>query len=78
MTAALHDNAAPAPQAPAAGVQPGPQAPAAGAQPAPPWREKASADGGDPLMSAATRLLTVPMRQMYAVLWRLGVIEVRV
>jgi len=32
---------------------------------------------GDPLVDAAARLLGIPLRQMYAVLWRLGLIEVR-
>jgi hypothetical protein len=32
--------------------------------------------GGDPLVDAAVRLLSVPLREMYAVLWRVGVIEV--
>ncbi len=33
---------------------------------------------GDPLVDAATRLLCIPLRQVYAVLWRVGFIEVRV
>ena len=32
---------------------------------------------GDPLVDAAARLLSIPLRQVYAVLWRVGVIEVR-
>jgi len=32
--------------------------------------------GGDPLVDAATRLLSIPLRQVYAVLWRIGLIEV--
>lgn len=32
--------------------------------------------GGDPLVDGAARLLSVPLRQLYAVLWRAGVIEV--
>lgn len=32
---------------------------------------------GDPLMEAATHLLSIPFRQLYAALWRAGVIEVR-
>lgn len=32
--------------------------------------------GGDPLVDAATRLLSIPLRQVYAVLWRVGLIEV--
>lgn len=33
--------------------------------------------GGDPMVDAAVRLLSIPLRQVYAVLWRLGLIEVR-
>jgi hypothetical protein len=33
--------------------------------------------GGDPVVDAAARLLIIPLRQVYAVLWRLGLIEVR-
>lgn len=33
--------------------------------------------GGDPLVDATTRLLSVPVRHMYAALWRMGLIEVR-
>ena len=32
--------------------------------------------GGDPLVDAAVRLLSIPLREMYAVLWRVGLIEV--
>lgn len=32
--------------------------------------------GGDPLVAGAARLLCVPLRQLYAALWRAGVIEV--
>ncbi len=32
--------------------------------------------GGDPLVDAATHLLSIPLRQLYAVLWRVGLIEV--
>jgi hypothetical protein len=33
--------------------------------------------GGDPMVDAATRLLSIPLRHVYAALWRVGVIEVR-
>jgi hypothetical protein len=33
--------------------------------------------GGDPMVDTAVRLLSIPVRQVYAVLWRLGLIEVR-
>jgi hypothetical protein len=32
--------------------------------------------GADPLVEGAARLLCVPLRQLYAALWRAGVIEV--
>ncbi len=31
---------------------------------------------GDPLVEGATRLLSVPLRHVYAALWRVGVLEV--
>jgi hypothetical protein len=31
---------------------------------------------GDPLVAGAARLLCVPLRQLYAALWRAGVLEV--
>jgi hypothetical protein len=34
--------------------------------------------GGDPLVDGAARLLSVPLRQLYAALWRAGVIDVNV
>jgi hypothetical protein len=36
-----------------------------------------SIGGGDPVVDAAARLLSIPLRQVYAVFWRLGLIEVR-
>ncbi|ORA20756.1 Rv1535 family protein [Mycobacterium arosiense] len=33
--------------------------------------------GGDPLVNGAARLLSVPLRHVYAALWRIGVLEVR-
>ncbi|WP_442928521.1 Rv1535 domain-containing protein [Mycobacterium sp. JS623] len=33
-------------------------------------------NGPDPLTDAVTRLLTVPFRELYAVLWRAGVVEI--
>jgi hypothetical protein len=32
--------------------------------------------GGDPLVEGAARLLCVPVRQLYAALWRVGLLEV--
>ncbi|MCV7074666.1 Rv1535 family protein [Mycobacterium szulgai] len=33
--------------------------------------------GGDPLVDGAARLLTVPLRHMYAALWRAGILEIQ-
>jgi hypothetical protein len=32
--------------------------------------------GGDPLVGGAARLLSIPLRHVYAVLWRVGLLEV--
>ncbi|MGY4100297.1 Rv1535 domain-containing protein [Nocardia sp. R16R-3T] len=32
--------------------------------------------GSDPLAGALTQVLSVPLRQLYAVLWRFGIIEI--
>ncbi len=39
-------------------------------------RSEPARTGGDPLVEGAARLLSVPLRQLYAALWRAGVIEV--
>jgi hypothetical protein len=33
--------------------------------------------GGDPLVDGAARLLTIPLRHVYAALWRVGLLEVQ-
>lgn len=33
--------------------------------------------GGDPLINGACRLLSIPVRHVYAALWRVGVLDVR-
>jgi len=33
--------------------------------------------GGDPLVDGATRLLSIPLRHVYAALYRVGVLEVQ-
>ncbi|MGA9676885.1 MAG: Rv1535 family protein [Mycobacterium sp.] len=33
--------------------------------------------GGDPLVNGAARLLAIPVRHVYAALWRVGVLEVQ-
>jgi hypothetical protein len=32
---------------------------------------------GDPMVDATARLLSIPLRHVYAVLWRMGLIQVR-
>jgi hypothetical protein len=44
-----------------------------------PSRSKRAAQpvgGGDPMVDAAARVLSIPLRHVYAVLWRVGVIEI--
>jgi hypothetical protein len=31
---------------------------------------------GDPVVDAAARLLSIPLRELYAMLWRVGLLEV--
>lgn len=71
MTAVLYDDGVAVPAAPMLRLQPTPKQ-------APKRRPQPSFGGGDPLVDAATRLLSIPLRQVYAVLWRVGLIEVRV
>ncbi|MGA7050246.1 MAG: Rv1535 family protein [Mycobacterium sp.] len=33
--------------------------------------------GGDPLVDGTARLLSIPVRHVYAALWRVGVLEVQ-
>jgi len=65
MTALLHDD-----EVPVLPASPPPQARAK--RP----RHQQMGAGGDPLVDAAARLLSIPLRQVYAVLWRVGLIEV--
>ncbi|HTY31550.1 Rv1535 family protein [Mycobacterium sp.] len=65
MTAVLVEDAVTAPAAPRAAVAPAPKR-----NPRPPVA------GGDPMVDAASRLLSIPLRHLYAVLWRVGLIEV--
>jgi hypothetical protein len=75
MTAVLLDDVMPVPAKPALTLQP---APKRRPHPAPTRRPQPAFGAGDPLVDAAARLLSIPLRQVYAVLWRVGVIEVRV
>ena len=72
MTAVLFDDVATLSSAPAPGLTlaPAPQS-------APKRRHREPIGGGDPMVDAAARLLSIPLRHMYAALWRVGVIEVR-
>lgn len=38
---------------------------------------RAPVAAGDPMVDAAARLLSIPLRHVYAVLWRVGALEVR-
>jgi hypothetical protein len=54
-------------------------APAPTAMPAPKQssrRREQQVLAGDPLVAGAARLLCIPLRQLYAALWRAGVLEV--
>jgi hypothetical protein len=70
MTAALYDEVLTGPPAARLTAAPAPkQAPKRA-------RQAAVGAGGDPMVDAAARLLTIPLRQLYAALWRVGLIEV--
>ncbi|OMB90461.1 hypothetical protein A5739_09605 [Mycobacterium colombiense] len=63
MTAVRYDDVVPAPVAPA--------------PPIPKARPQAPSGSGNPLMDMTTQLLSIPLHQLYAALWRMGLIEVR-
>lgn len=76
MTAVLYDEMVTATPARRLRVVP---APTPTAVPAPKRTSKRPGQqlvGGDPLVDGAARLLCVPLRQLYAALWRAGVLEV--
>jgi hypothetical protein len=62
MTAVLYDEVVAATSAPRLRVVPDPT--------------PTALPGADPLVEGAARLLCVPLRQLYAALWRVGVLEV--
>lgn len=73
MTAVLFDDVitvAPAPSLTLAAV------PESAPKAAPKRRRREPVASGDPMVDTAARLLSIPLRHMYAVLWRVGVIEV--
>ena len=69
MTAVLRDEVRYADNAPVPAPLPAPAPPR-------PRRHSRVVGGGDPLVDAAARVLSIPLRQLYAALWRVGVIEV--
>ena len=75
MTAVLYDDVVAATPVPRLRVVPD-SAPTALPTPKTSKRSGAALMGGDPLIDGAARLLCVPLRQVYAALWRAGVIEV--
>ena len=73
MTAVLYDDVVAATSAPRLRVVSDPMPTVA---PTPETAKRPASYGGDPLVAGAARLLCVPLRQLYAALWRAGVIEV--
>jgi hypothetical protein len=71
MTAVLYDDVVTTPPAPRLTLAPAPK------QASKRLRQPPIGAGSDPLVDAAARLLSIPLRQLYAVLWRVGLIEVR-
>jgi hypothetical protein len=74
MTAVLFDDGVTTSPAPSLMLAP---APKPVSKPAPRRRHREPIGGGDPMVDAAARLLSIPLRHMYAALWRVGMIEVR-
>ena len=75
MTAVLYDEVVAATSAPRLRVVPDPT-PTALPKPKTSKRSDLPLTGADPLVEGAARLLCVPLRQLYAALWRAGVLEV--
>jgi hypothetical protein len=76
MTAALYDEVVTATPAPRLRAVPAPKPTAVPASKHTSRRRDYQPIGGDPLVAGAARLLCVPLRQLYAALWRVGVLEV--
>lgn len=76
MTAVLYDEVATATPARRLRVVPAPTPIAVPAPKRTSRRPEQQQFGGDPLVGGAARLLCVPLRQLYAALWRAGVLEV--
>lgn len=75
MTAVLYDEVVAATSTPRLRVVPDP-APMTPPAPKTSKRPAPRPVVGDPLVDGAARLLCLPLRQLYAALWRVGVIEV--
>jgi hypothetical protein len=75
MTAVLYDEVVAATSAPRLRVVPDPT-PTALPTPKTSKRSNPQLTGADPLVDGAARLLCVPLRQLYAALWRVGILEV--
>jgi hypothetical protein len=76
MTAVLYDEVVTATPAPHLRAVPAPKPNAAPALKQASRRLDNQPIEGDPLVAGATRLLCIPVRQLYAALWRLGVLKV--
>jgi hypothetical protein len=75
MTAVQYDEVVAATSAPRLRVVPDPT-PTAPPTPKTYKRSDLQLTGADPLVEGAARLLCVPLRQLYAALWRVGILEV--
>ena len=75
MTAVLYDEVVAATSAPRLMVVPDPT-PTTPSTPKTSKRSDLPMTGADPLVEGAARLLCVPLRQLYAALWRAGILEV--
>jgi hypothetical protein len=71
MTAVLYDEVVAATSAPRLRVVPDPTPTAKTSK-----RSDPQLTGADPLVEGAAWLLCVPLRQLYAALWRVGILEV--
>ena len=76
MTAVLYDEVVTAAPARRLRAVPAPTPMAAPAPKRTSRRPEQQFVGGDPLVVGAARLLCIPLRQLYAALWRAGVLEV--
>ncbi|OBG57531.1 MULTISPECIES: Rv1535 family protein [unclassified Mycobacterium] len=75
MTAVLFDDVMTELPVPSLTLAPA-RAPKPAPKPAPRRRHREPIASGDPMVDTAAKLLSFPLRHMYAALWRVGVIEV--